>query len=192
VSEGASGEVHEPLPVSMGHVSANVVREWVRAHLIPTALERLYDIGMGEPLFQHPRAFGLMIPAEAHVQQKALQAVIAIGVPPQVGLTSDAGEAPGVIALGPLDLDEARAEVHAQHAIPARTGGVEVPAVPEEAAPVYIAPEGHEVIEVAEGMDTSGSDERGTVPNPPEVPTRTKAQEILERRRARRAGKAAP
>lgn len=97
------------------HHTAKAVREWIRSQLLPDAIIRLYDIGMGIETFETPTAVGSVVRVEAPaaVQQKALATLIAIGVPTQMGLTDGLGNAlPGVFALGPLDLDAARQEAH--------------------------------------------------------------------------------
>jgi hypothetical protein len=180
--QGEQFERHGPgtvldLTLPYARVSANVVREWARAVLVPPALKRLYEMGMGVTKFATPTAAGNVISIEAPpaVQRAALSAVIGIGVPAQVGLIGETDERPGVLALGEWDdvagaspLDQARAEAHAgmrgMGAI--ASGGIEVtdhsPSSPASSpAPTYSAPVGHEVIEVVEDSkgDAKGTDD---------------------------------
>ncbi len=179
-------DIHEPIK----RVSAALVRDWVRANLVPAAVQRMHDIGHGVTKFDVPTAAGntVRVPAPSSVQQRALAAIISIGVPQQLGLTGEGGELPGVIALGPLELDEARREAH-QGRFPLPTsGGIEVPLSPASGAPIYTPPEGHEITVVEEGIGSTGSDTRGEVAPPAPPSTPTLAQQILARRRARKNG----
>lgn len=95
--------------------TAKVVRDWVRSVLVPDAVKRMYDIGMGIQTFDTPTAAGNVVQVEAppSVQQKALQALIQLGVPTQLGIVDEDGNSlPGVFALGALDLDAARQQAH--------------------------------------------------------------------------------
>ena len=94
---------------------AKMVREWVRSVLLPPAIKRLYDIGMGVQTFDQPTAAGNVVTIEAPpmVQTQALKTLVAIGVPTQMGIVDgDDNTLPGVLALGTLELDAARAESH--------------------------------------------------------------------------------
>lgn len=185
-------------------VSAALVRDWVRATIVPKAVRRMAEIGMGITRFEVPTMAGntVRVPAPSSVQQRALAAVISIGVPQQLGLTGEGGELPGVIALGPLELDEARREAHQARGILPTSGGIEVfategvapgagesPKLASEgstpSAPVYVAPEGHTIVEVEENGVTN--DTRADVPPPPPPTEPTLAQKILARRRAARS-----
>lgn len=150
-------------------VTANFVREWVRAALVPKALQRLYEIGMGVTEFETPVGMGTkFIEAPAAVQAKALQAVLMIGVPGQLGLVGESDQLPGVIAVGEWEMADAREEAHGQRYLP------------------YAPPEGHEVIEVNAGSGTASFDDTAAVPPPPLPSTPTLAKQILARRKARK------
>lgn len=184
----AFGDLVPDITQPIRRVSAALVRDWVRATLVPKAVRRMAEIGMGVTRFDVPTAAGntVRIPAPSSVQQRALAAIIGIGVPQQLGLTGEGGELPGVIALGPLELDEARREAHLARGILPTSGGIEVPSpVDPLVAPAYEAPEGHTIVEVEENGVTN--DTRADVPPPPLPTEPTLAQQILARRRASRA-----
>lgn len=186
-------ETEEALPLRMPlkRLSASLVRDWVRTTLVPEAVKRMHEIGMGQTTFDVPTMTGkvVQVPAPASVQQRALAAIIAIGVPPQVGITSEGAETPGVIAMGPVELDDARAEVHARY-LP-RIGGIEVPAGGAETPETYVPPPDHTVVEIDEHTSTH-DDRRAEVPPPPPPRSKTLAQVILERRRAARRAASPP
>lgn len=179
-------------------VKAALVREWVRATLVPPALKRMYNIGMGVTTFDVPTMAGnvVNVPAPPSVQQRALAAVIAIGVPPQLGITSESSDIPGVIALGTMEeMAEARAEAHGAR-FPMRQlsqGGIEIAATEPTTEPAteptsetrYTPPAGHEVVEVIEGVDGPGVVDTTDLP-PAVISTEpTLAQRILAKRRER-------
>lgn len=144
------------LTVPLKRVSANMVREWARAALVPAALQRLYEMGMGVTQFKVPTAMGnvVEVPAPAAVQRAALHDVVSVGVPGQIGLTGEADQLPGVMAFGEWELDEARGEVHgATRSLPT-TGGIEV--APSE-TDQYEPPPDHTVVEVHEGVGAGAS-----------------------------------
>lgn len=178
--------IHTPLK----SVSSSLVRDWVRSALVPQAVMRLYEIGMGVTKFDVPTMAGntVNIEAPATVQRAALRDVISIGVPAQIGLTPDEGEVPGVLALGEWELAEARSDVHDASAanvthVPRVTGGIEVP----EPEVNYQPPEGHEVVVVTEDGSEAARDVRGEEPPPPPDPDRNAlARSILAKRRAAR------
>jgi hypothetical protein len=166
VAEGAPAETGAiaGIETPIVKVSAQVVRDWVRAMMVPPALKRMYEIGMGVTKFEVPTMAGnvVQVGAPASVQQKALAAVIALGVPPQVGIADGSeDETPGVLAVGEWELQDAREAVHSSRA--ALPPGV-VPAEPEPSEPAnepasdagepaYRPPEGHGVVEVIERGD---------------------------------------
>lgn len=182
-------------------VKSAVVRDWVRAALVPKAITRLYEIGMGVTRFDVPTMAGntVRVEAPAAVQRAALRDVIAVGVPPQVGLASDDDALPGVLALGEYELAAARDEVHTD--TPSLPHGVTIAeSEPDERGIVrgtiagkladllnayrYVPPDGHEVVVVEEAEATA--DGRATEPPPPVDPQRNAlAQAILARHRAR-------
>lgn len=186
---GEAGEVAARHDISgpLKRVSANLVRDWARAALVPAALQRLYEIGMGQTKFATPTVTGAVLDLEAPpaVQRAALRDVISVGVPGQLGIVGDAEQLPGVMAFGEWELEEARAEVHGNvRKLPesVTTGGIEVPA-PEAAVP-YEAPADHEVVEIVETAD--GTVAADQAPHEPVVdPVRSLAREFLARRRSR-------
>lgn len=171
-----AGRTTRDIAVPLKRVSANLVRDYARAVLVPEALLRLHEIGMGKTTFATPVATGAVLQLEAPpaVQANALKAVIAVGVPPQVGLVGDAEPLPGVIAVGEYELQEARDEAHTgvRSATLPRAGGIEVSdaieraprggavkAEPDDVPPAYVPPEGHDVVEVVEGGAALGESE---------------------------------
>ena len=182
------------LGLPLKQVSSSLVRDWVRSALVPAAVKRLYDIGMGVTEFTVVDIKGghHVVEAPPTVQRAALRDIVSIGVPPQVGLTGDDNELPGVLALGEYELEQARDEVHADRADrPRLTGGIEVPesgSSPEQAEP-YTPPAGHEVVVVegeAKGGAATHTDE--SPPPPPVSPDRNAlAKQILAKRRAARS-----
>jgi hypothetical protein len=131
--------------------TAKVVRDWVRSVLVPDAVKRMYDIGMGIQTFDTPTAAGNVVQVEAppSVQQKALQALIQLGVPTQLGIVDgDDNALPGVFALGALDLDAARQQAHGDR---------------------YVAPEAHAraVATLQAGLDNVVHDAVAAIPTGP-------------------------
>lgn len=181
--------IHLPLK----QVSSSLVRDWVRATLVPEAVRRMYNIGMGVTKFDVPTMAGnvVSVPAPANVQRAALHDIISIGVPPQIGLTpDDPDEVPGVLALGEWELARARGDVHEpERDAPRLAGGIEVPEAPEsaESSPSYVPPEGHEAVVVDEDGAEAARDLRGELPPPPPDPDRNAlAKAFLAKRRAAR------
>lgn len=167
-------------------VKTALVRDWVRAMLVPPAVKRLYEIGMGRTRFDVPTAAGntVRVPAPAAVQVRALQGVIGIGVPQQLGLTGEGDELPGVLAVGEWEMAAVREGV--------AQGAGESPKLASESsslsAPAYVPPEGHEVIVVDDEAAVT-SDTRAEEPPPPVNPDRNAlAKAILAKRRAARSG----
>lgn len=193
---------------------AKLVREWVRAVLLPPAIRRLYDTGMGIERFDTPTAVGsvLRIEAPAAVQVKALAALVSIGVPTQLGIVdSDSNVLPGVLALGPLELDAARAEAHGERYVDAATHArlvaahqADGPLAEQPVAPVAstlrpmaerIAAGEFEVVEVDEGVGVvvpEGKYPPEAAPVDPATLPPTTEQQMLANRRAKRAGQPLP
>ncbi len=188
---------------------ARVIRDWVRSVLVPEALLRLYKIGMGVEKFKIPTEKGLIdVPAFASVQVEALSKVVDVGVPRQLGLVDNTGEdLPGVMLLGPLDLEEAQRANRQQLRLVAgnghpSNGGASVsPADPDSAVfsrdtgdsadhgDVILSPSvragGYEIVEVPQdAMAAPDGQKPGELPPPPVERKPTLAQEILARRRA--------
>jgi hypothetical protein len=181
-------------------IGARVVRDWVRAQLIPSALTRLYNIGMGTEKFTIATERGLIdVPAFASVQVEALSKLVDLGVPRQLGLVdSDGEDLPGVIALGVLELDEVQRDQHSER-FPQlkRLGegdGVEVAADGESqtgisaTSDVMLSPSvrsgGYEIVEVPqEAMAAKDGEKPGEIPPPPLSTEPTLAQKILAKRR---------
>lgn len=86
------------------------MREYVREHLLPAVVDRLYTIGMGVTRFEVVTMTGkkVRVPASPAVQVRALDSLKQLGIPTQVGISDDDGiSLPGVIVLPPLDPTEA-------------------------------------------------------------------------------------
>jgi hypothetical protein len=178
-------------------MSARIIREYVREVFIEPAVQRLYDIGMGEQTFEVLTKDGTIkeIEASPRVQVQALSTLIAIGIPGQLGLVDDDGNAlPGVIALGELDMASARdASTGSRFGAAARVIGAPVPTDAPDESP--LSPEMQarieagefQVVEVEEG--TAAPRALADAPPPPIDPSvMTPEQVILAKRRARRNG----
>lgn len=159
------------------------IRESVRQHLLPSAIQRLYRIGMGIEHFAVPTMVGkiVRVPASASVQARALRDLVAIGVPQQLGLVDDQGNSQaGVIALPPLDLMQAQA---ARHGAQAALDALEQ-ALGQEALEVVDL----EDIEATTPSTTTPADEQRLAPRA-SVPTLDaaaieRARAVLRRRQA--------
>jgi hypothetical protein len=102
--------------------TSKLIRDYVRSVLSPPLLKRMYDTAMGVEKFDTPTAMGNVVRVEASpgVQMATARALVQIGVPAQLGLTDGDGNVlPGVIALGPLEMDAARRESHGERYVPA-------------------------------------------------------------------------
>lgn len=188
---------------------AKLVREWVRAALLPGAIKRLYDIGMGVQTFQTPTMAGNVVEIEAPpmVQAQALKTLVSIGVPTQMGLVDDNGDTlPGVLALGTLELDAARAESHGDRYVSPETHARLVAGVQngdpaatvrdDDVTPAPMRPMSERieageftVVEVEEGVNSPGKAEDVDTPPGPIVHVETPAQLALRRHRERMAAK---
>lgn len=165
-------------------VSAKMVREYVRAVALEPAIRRLFRIGMGVEKFDHVTMMGnvIEVSASASTQVKALAEIVAIGVPGQIGLVDGDGEMlPGVLALGPMQLDAARQAAHGERYIAAGASPLDTALRSMEER---IADGEFETVEVDEGIghETQSED----VAPPPITPTLTPEQAILAKRRARK------
>ncbi len=171
-------------------VKSALVRDWVRAALVPDAVKRLFEIGMGRTTFAVPTMAGnvVNVPASAGVQTKALQGIIAIGVPQQMGLVAEDGEMPGVIAVGEWELAEARGDAHdlRERAAHAMIGPVDQPEQ-GDALGRYVPPDGHTVT-VVEDAEVSNDAKADEPPPAPDPDRNALAREFLARRRAARVG----
>jgi hypothetical protein len=198
---GDEGKVYDGVPaigLPLKQVSSSLVRDWVRSALVPSALERLYKLGMGQLTFATPTQAGNVVHIEAPpaVQRAALRDVIAVGVPQSVGLTGEGDALPGVLAMGEFELQQARSEVHARRVGDGSNGtiGERIDAIADEIVEKvlgteYVAPEGHEVVEITESA-TSSADDRAAEPPPPVDPDRNAlAREFLARRLAAKQGR---
>lgn len=164
-------------------VNVRLLREYVRAQVVLPVLERLANTALGVTKYPTPvGAFGvvLALPAPAAVQVSAQKALLAIGIPNQLGLVDDDGNTlPGVIALPVLDA-EPLADVPEAEAATL----VERPiAAPLPSEPAYRPPPGLEVVEVDEGAKDAHR-EPDAAPPPPTA-GEPAALAILERRRRR-------
>lgn len=183
-----------------GSISAKIVRQWALAELVPDAVKRMYDIGMGIQTFNTPTQAGnvVQVEAPAAVQRAALHDLISIGLPAQVGIVDDEGNVmPGVIALGEYDMIAAQELAHgprfAAHSGIAgaiegalheadRVGEV----LPPSSGSTYELPAEHELVVVEEGIGTIAETSEDKSPGPivpPEEPT--PEQVVLARHRER-------
>jgi hypothetical protein len=180
---------------------AKLVRDWVRATLVPGALQRLYNTGMGIQKFDQPTQAGNVVTVEAPpaVQVKALAIIVQMGVPTQMGVVDGDGNLlPGVLALGPLDLDAARQQVHGERYVSPeadarlRAGVRALTGDPTQESPPPMSERikagEFQMVEVEEGV---GMDARSDVDHAPgPIPAHeTTEQRILRQRRERRNGK---
>ena len=197
-------------------VQAKRIRQWVRDNLTEPTVVRMFHTAHGIQKFDVPTAMGNVVRIEADpaVQVRAMMGIIGIGLPAQLGLVDEDGDAlPGVLALGPIDLDEARKEAHGERyvaaAVHARaaalghtpehhhgngngngsTGPADAPPLPPMSD--RIAHGEFEVVEVSEGVDSVGREDRDEPPGP--LPTDlTMEQKVLANRLARKAKKPIP
>jgi hypothetical protein len=211
--EEISEKALERLNTAFGLVGAKLIRDWVRSQLIPSAVMRLFEIGTGQAKFDVPTEAGNVVTVEAFasVQVQALAKLVDIGVPRQLGLIDSTGEdLPGVIALGPLELDELQTIQHAQrfpqlarfagngaeNGHPSNGDAEVSPAGPSQPAfsetdGVVLSPSvrsgGYEIVEIEQdAMAAPEGQKPGEVPPPPIKREPTLAQQILARRRAAR------
>jgi hypothetical protein len=166
--------------------ASNVVRDYVRAVLVEPAIKRQFGIGMGIVKFTKPVAVAgvgvqmAVVEADAAVQQRALQHIISIGVPPKT--EGGTGPVRGVIFLGAPEGTMAEVRARAEADRIAATG-------PPQLLREYVAPPGYEVMVVED--DLSGGKAPTSPDDPPPAPTtaapvKTKAQELAAKRRQRR------
>lgn len=183
-------------------VSAKLVREFVRAFVVEPVIQRMYRTAMGIETFEVPTAAGnvVTVPALPETQVRAMSKLLDIGVPTQLGLVDDdGGTLPGVFALGPIELDEARKVAHGERYIASASIGDAIaevvdsasvdPAAVPEPMEARIERGEFEIVEVDEGVGFEKQDGENDVPPPPAPITERNRleQEILARRRARRA-----
>lgn len=170
-------------------VSAKMVREYVRAVALEPAIRRLFKIGMGVERFEVATMMGniIEVPASASTQVKALTEIINIGVPGQIGLVDGDGEVlPGVLALGPMQLDAARQAAHGDRYIAAGPSPLDNALRSMEER---IADGEFETVEVEEGIGhEKQSDDVPPAPIAPINERNRLEQEILAKRRARKTG----
>lgn len=91
------------------------VREYVREHMLPNIVQRLYEIGMGTTRFEQATMVGkvVKVPASPAVQVRALDSLKLLGVPQQLGLADEEGNTvPGVLVMPPLELEATRDIAH--------------------------------------------------------------------------------
>lgn len=178
---------------------AKLVRDWVRSVLVAPAIKRLHDIGHGIQKFTVPTEAGnlVLVEAPSSVQVKALTALVGIGIPTQMGIVDGDGNLlPGVLALGPLDLDAARQQAHGERyvspevearvraGVRALTGDPTTPPLP----PMHERVEAGEfqMVEVDEGVGHDSRNDEDVAPG--SIPEHeTTEQRILRQRRERRA-----
>lgn len=184
--------------------TAKLIRDYVRSVLAPPLLARMYETAMGIQTFDTPTAAGNVVQVEASpgVQMATARALIAFGVPTQLGLTDGDGNIlPGVIALGPLDMDAARQESHGERYVPAEDHArlmashtahdphaperAVMPATPRPMSERIAAGE-FTVTEVDEGVGVLVAESKDIPPPPPIVETMTRERMVLANRRAKR------
>ena len=178
-------------------VLPKIVRKWCLSELVPEAILRMRDMGMGDLTFATPTQAGnvVQVEAPAAVQRSALHDLIAIGLPTQLGIVTDDGfTLPGVIALGQFDMEAAQELAHGPRFAaagigPAIGGGLHESdrigeALPPKASGGYELPPDHEMIVVDEGIGTTAttSEDRPPAPLPA---TTTPEQVVLARHRER-------
>lgn len=140
-------------------LNSKVIRRYVQAVLAERAIGRLYDIGMGVTTFDVPTMTGkiVRVPAAASVQVKALMGVISIGIPSHQQVVDEDGNAlPGVFAMGPLELDQARRIAHGDRYM-AQPEAIEAP--PPRPMAERIADGEFTVVEVDETAAVAGRDD---------------------------------
>ena len=105
------------------------VREYVREHMLPNIVQRLYEIGMGTTRFEQATMVGkvVKVPASPAVQVRALDSLKLLGVPQQLGLAAlrlpaDLGKP--VVPLVPAQLEVGQADVVLQAGERDRSGAV--------------------------------------------------------------------
>lgn len=166
-------------------ISAKMVREYVRAVALEPAIRRLFRIGMGVEKFEHVTMMGnvIEVSASASTQVKALTEIVGLGVPGQVGLVdSDGNVLPGVLALGPMQLDAARQSAHGERYIAAGASPLDTALRSMEDR---IADGEFETVEVEEGIGhETQSDDIAPPAITPHEPTLE--QKFLAKRRARK------
>lgn len=178
------------LGAPMDVVKAAVVRDFVRSMMLPDAIARLYNIGMGFETFTVPIAVPGMkdhpphvkmvdVEAEARVQVGALGKLLDIGLPRQVGLVDGSDkELPGVFTLGPMQLEEAREIASHGTFMGRQPSGNDAPV--SEIMKARADAGEFEIVEVEEGetVVASADQPEPVVTQPPRL-----EQEILARRR---------
>lgn len=175
-----------------------VVRNWVLGELTEPSIIREYEIGHGITTFATPTAMGNIVQVEAPpvVQRAALQHIISLGLPTQVGLVDDEGnQLPGVIALGAYDMEAAQELAHGPRfaAHGGIAGAIEgalhegdrvADVLPPSSGSQYELPAEHELVMVEEGI---GSVTQTSEDRPPEPVSEepTPEQVVLARHRER-------
>jgi hypothetical protein len=183
--------------------TSKLIRDYVRSVLSPPLLKRMYDTAMGVEKFDTPTAMGNVVRVEASpvVQMATARALVQIGVPAQLGLTDGDGNVlPGVIALGPLEMDAARRESHGERYVPAEDHArlmaqhtAHDPHAPERnAQPASLRPMAEriaagefEVTEVDEGVGVTITESNDKAP-PPLVEVMTPEKKVLANRHAKK------
>lgn len=165
-------------------VRAKVVRDYIRTVICEPVIKRMYDIAMGTAKFETVTPLGntLLLPAPPQTQVRAGLGLMGHGLPSTIGLVDDEGNMlPGVFALGPMELDQAREAAHGdrymgrEHA----PGGNGLAPMSER-----IEKGEFEIVELDEGQLQTASED--TAPPPLDPETATPEQKILARRGTRR------
>lgn len=175
------------------------LREWMRATLVPPAILRMNDIAHGITKFDTPTPAGNVVQIEAPpaVQRAALQNIIQLGLPPQLGLVDEDGETlPGVIALGQFDMDATQSAAHAARYTgigPAIDGTLAAEdrvadVLPPSSKSSYELPPDHEMVVVEEGVGTEAVTSEDRAPAPiDDTPTPEQIALASHRERMKRA-----
>lgn len=161
------------------NMASRVVRSYVREVMVPDSLKRLYDIGHGHT--QHDTVVGFEIvkmEAPPAVQVAALRSLVAVGVPTPKPGDDGIGKAIGVLALGVLELGQARERATAQRL-------AEQGPVAQIGRGGYVAPEGHELVVVEERFDSAQRDSDSDAPAPARPRKPSKHQSLAAKRRDR-------
>jgi hypothetical protein len=170
-------------------IPIRTVRAYVREHMVPELVSRMFDVAMGVQTFKVATMVGTIVevPASATVQTNTARALVELGVPRPRANEGEGVPFSGVLVLGELELGQARERAASQriedHGYGQRAIG----------AGGYVPPEGHQVKVIEDDLSnvTRTNPDAPPAPIDPHRPL-TKAQEIAARRRAegthRRAG----
>lgn len=149
-------------------VAPKLVRNYIRTTMLPGVLLRMYEMAMGRTLHPTFSPLGALLELEAppQVQASVLKSLASLAMPTNHTLDQEQPDTlPGVIALGPLDMEHARRQAHGERFISA--GPVEAVDVTNEhraEQPVEDGPPGTHPSMMGEGRVTGDPD---AAPLPP-------------------------